>query len=163
MVLQSEQQDLRGPCKAESSQPVYHREFQIHKSEDRRLDQMIFQGSTKFSILTRNVKAKLPWRHTGSASSPRASDIQPRCSAIWQRLRGILWHSWAGNNVRFTNVLMAREHAVEAGPKRSGNLVKMSLVSLGRTLQTQCWEHASYNLGCKLIGSRETIGPVPNQ
>lgn len=38
------------------------------------------------------------------------------------------------------NVLMVREHAVEAGPKRSGNLVKISLVSLGRTMQTHSVE-----------------------
>lgn len=44
-------------------------------------------------------------------------DIQPRCSAVWQKLSGILWHSWAGNNVRFTNVLTVREHAVGAGPR----------------------------------------------
>lgn len=66
-------------------------------------------------------------------------DIQPRCSAIWQCLSDILWHSWAGNNVRFTNVLAVKEHAMEADTNGSGKLVRL----WGRTLCTWLdWGHA---------------------
>lgn len=75
---------------------------------------MTFQGSTKFSILTRNVKAELPWKHKGSASSPRACAVvifsqgvrqSGKGSVAFSDIAGLetmsdLWMSWWWENMQ---------------------------------------------------------------